>query len=99
METLPRAQSLQPLTRRAAIGTVAASMLPSLANKPATAAEEENIEVYFGCGCFWHVQHEFVEAERKILQRGDKQLTSLVGYAGCNGGLRNGKVCYHNTMR
>ena len=21
------------------------------------------VKVYFGCGCFWHVQHEFVIAE------------------------------------
>jgi len=56
--------------------------------------EEEEIEVYFGCGCFWHVQHEFVEAERRILGRTDDQLTSRAGYAG---GVDNAKVCYHNA--
>jgi hypothetical protein len=54
-------------------------------------------QVYFGCGCFWHVQHEFVEAERSILGRKDAELTSLAGYAGGNAGLKNGKVCYHNA--
>lgn len=39
-------------------------------------------DVYFGAGCFWHVQHEFVEAERKLLNRKDKELTSRTGYAG-----------------
>jgi len=60
-------------------------------------AEEESVEVYFGCGCFWHVQHEFVEAERKILGRNDGALTSLAGYAGGNAGAKDGKVCYHNA--
>ena len=63
----------------------------------AATAEEEAIPVYFGCGCFWHVQHEFVEAERKILGRKDSQLTALSGYAGGNAGAKNGKVCYHNA--
>ena len=28
---------------------------------------------------FWHVQHEFVEAERRILGRKDGELTALAG--------------------
>jgi len=88
----------QRLSRRGAIGTAAAALLSSFATQPATAAED-NIEVYFGCGCFWHVQHEFVEAEKKILGRGDLQLTALSGYAGGNGGMKDGKVCYHNAMQ
>eukprot|EP00607_Mallomonas_marina_P002841 CAMPEP_0182427134 /NCGR_PEP_ID=MMETSP1167-20130531/14948_1 /TAXON_ID=2988 /ORGANISM="Mallomonas Sp, Strain CCMP3275" /LENGTH=271 /DNA_ID=CAMNT_0024609109 /DNA_START=126 /DNA_END=941 /DNA_ORIENTATION=+ len=63
-----------------------------------------NIPVYFGVGCFWHVQHEFVQAEKNILGRSDEQLTSTAGYAG---GTKLGKsnapnskaldtVCYHN---
>ena len=55
--------------------------------------------MYFGVGCFWHVQHEFVETERCLLNRSDSQLTSFTGYAG---GLEYGpddKVCYHNWPR
>ena len=63
------------------------------------AAAEEDIEVYFGCGCFWHVQHELVEAERRILGRNDVQLTSRAGYAGGKAGALNGKVCYHNALQ
>ena len=68
-------------------------------------AADENIDVYFGVGCFWHVQHEFVEAERSLLGRGVKELTARAGYAG---GKRAGKdasrpgaklVCYHNMQR
>jgi peptide methionine sulfoxide reductase MsrA len=59
---------------------------------------EELVEVYFGCGCFWHVQHEFVMAERAILGRGDSEFTSFVGYAGGKAGAKDGKVCYHNAL-
>jgi peptide methionine sulfoxide reductase MsrA len=58
---------------------------------------DEIVDVYFGCGCFWHVQHEFVEAERRILGRSDSELTSRAGYAGGRGGMKDGRVCYHNA--
>ena len=63
--------------------------VPSLA----TAAEEDTklTDVYFGVGCFWHIQHEFVVAEKNLLGRGPKTFTSRTGYAG---GTKtdNGKV-------
>lgn len=46
-----------------------------------------------------HVQHEFVEAERKLLQRSDGQLTARAGYAGGKAGAKFGKVCYHNAAQ
>lgn len=61
--------------------------------------DETPIEVYFGCGCFWHVQHEFVEAERRILKRSDAELTARTGYAGGKVGALDGKVCYHNAAQ
>lgn len=76
---------------------IAAAGLGSL-SKPANAEEETPIEVYFGCGCFWHVQHEFVEAERRILGRSDSEITARAGYAGGKAGSKNGKVCYHNAL-
>ncbi|KAK1746979.1 hypothetical protein QTG54_002323 [Skeletonema marinoi] len=79
-------------TRPSTLATVATSF-PS----PASADDEELIDCYFGCGCFWHVQHEFVEAERKILGRSDDQITSRAGYAGGKAGALDGKVCYHNA--
>lgn len=27
------------------------------------------VPVYFGLGCFWHIQHEFVQTEVRVLQR------------------------------
>ena len=72
---------------------------------PATAAEDL-IDVYFGVGCFWHVQHEMVAAEKRYLNRKDDELTAIAGYAG---GLKVGSdpsrpdkpslVCYHNYQR
>ena len=78
---------------------MAATASTSVASAAAAAAEEELISVYFGCGCFWHVQHEFVEAERKLLGRSDDaQLTARAGYAGGKAGADDrGRVCYHNA--
>ena len=42
----------------------------------------EQVDLYFGLGCFWHMQHYFVEGERSVLHRGDRQLNSVAGYAG-----------------
>lgn len=66
----------------------------------AQAAADPLIDVYFGCGCFWHVQHEFVTAEGRILGRQDaSSVTARAGYAGGLAGADSGKVCYHNAKR
>ena len=85
-----------PNRRSLLAATGAALVAPLTKAEPALAVTDELVDVYFGCGCFWHVQHEFVEAERKILGRKDKDLTSRAGYAGGN----NGKLqpCYHNLQ-
>lgn len=49
--------------RRVVAGTVLANTLASSAS-PAV-ADDELVDVYFGVGCFWHIQHEAVEAERR----------------------------------
>jgi len=91
--------------RRAFINTgafAAASLLvssPVVLPEPALAEGDDEIqEVYFGCGCFWHVQHEFAKAEKTILGRSDDELTARAGYAGgkLGRGKKDGKVCYHN---
>jgi hypothetical protein len=55
-------------------------------------------DVYFGVGCYWHIQHEFVQAERDLLGRNDHQLTSRTGYAGGKATDGEGRVCYHNLQ-
>lgn len=52
----PTNSLIQPLGRRDSLA-FAAGLSLALTLPPAVAAEED-IEVYFGCGCFWHVQHE-----------------------------------------
>jgi len=81
------------LSRRTAIGAGAGALLaPVTAN-----AADDEIDVYFGCGCFWHVQHEFVMAEKNLLGRAKP--TARAGYAGGKGGAGSGDPCYHNLQR
>lgn len=68
-------------------------------SQPSFADEEDLIDVYFGCGCFWHVQHEFALAEKRILGRSSDALTARTAYAGGKAGALDGKVCYHNSKR
>jgi peptide methionine sulfoxide reductase MsrA len=82
------------------VGSTAASIsVPLISSLQANAVEDndELIDVYFGCGCFWHVQHEFVEAEKRILNREDSSFTARAGYAGGLG--PSDKVCYHNALQ
>jgi peptide methionine sulfoxide reductase MsrA len=65
----------------------------------AAAADGAMLPIYFGCGCFWHAQHEFVELERKALNRPDLALSSRCGYAGGTRVGSGGKVCYHNFQQ
>lgn len=41
---------------------------------PAQAADDVKT-YYWGVGCFWHAQHEFIGAEKRLLGRTDDQLT------------------------
>jgi len=90
--------SRRDIFRTVISASLAAPLLP-LANAQALDAvidgDEELIDVYFGCGCFWHVQHEFVQAEKKILKRDDLSITARAGYAGGLGSSQ--QVCYHNA--
>ena len=91
---------LQPTLKKIATASVIASAV--LFGDSAVRAADTS--VYFGVGCFWHVQHEFVETEKQVLGRSDKDVNSYAGYAG---GTKissdkargpNGVVCYHNMI-
>lgn len=86
------------LTKQAAVALAAATVVSGAQPSFAANGDDELVEVYFGCGCFWHVQHEFVEAERTILGRSDDEITARAGYAGGKAGAVGGKVCYHNAQ-
>jgi len=74
----------------------AAAMLPVIASRPALAQEEPGLKVYFGAGCFWHVQHEFVMEEVATLGRSGKAISAVSGYAGGTKVGSDNRVCYHN---
>lgn len=83
--------------------TSSVASVPFFPLQSASAVESSNTEkVYFGLGCFWHVQHEMAIAEKNILGRADDQLTVAAGYAGGSKVFKNkeGKdlVCYHNMQ-
>jgi len=82
-----------------ATSAITSSSIIALNPNRATAAttnEDAQENVYFGVGCFWHVQHEFIAAEQTLLGRKDNELTSLTGYAGGLKADKEGRVCYHN---
>lgn len=89
-------------------GIVATSLL--LGGAEHVFGANTDIPVYFGVGCFWHVQHEFAATEVEELGRDIPTLTAKAGYAG---GTRKAKpafnsanpskplddlVCYHNLQ-
>jgi len=63
---------------------------------PRSAQAAGDVEMYFGQGCFWHVQHEFVRQEVNLLGRRSSEITALAGYAGGTETGAKGEVCYHN---
>ena len=46
------------------------------------ARASDSVPLYFGNGCFWGRQKDYVDAERKALGRAPEQVTAVVGYAG-----------------
>ena len=70
-----RSGSAQQLA--AALLAVAMSVAPCGA-----ARAGDSVPLYFGNGCFWGRQKDYVDAERKTLGRAPEQVTAVVGYAG-----------------
>lgn len=54
---------------------------------------DDDVAIYFGSGCFWHIQHSFIQAEKQWLHRSGARLTAIAGYAGANAG---GTFCYQD---
>ncbi|CAK9079961.1 Hypothetical protein SCF082_LOCUS38141, partial [Durusdinium trenchii] len=69
-----------------------------LAGKPSM--QNSEFEVYFGCGRFNHVQHEFVLTEVEDLHRGETSpITARAAYAGSKTVGDKGMVCFHNSQQ
>eukprot|EP00889_Picochlorum_renovo_P004056 jgi/Picre1/31086/NNA_006441.t1 len=61
------------------------------------ALAESSIEpVYFGNGCFWGRQYDFVKAENEMGRDGN-EISAVVGYAGGRKASPSNKVCYYYT--
>ncbi|GIL79093.1 hypothetical protein Vretifemale_8383 [Volvox reticuliferus] len=82
------AVALQPAEEDTRIQTADGSGADSVALPPGLQT------VYFGNGCFWGRQKDFVDVEMKQLGRKPEQLTALVGYAAGTRTGPDGKVCY-----
>mmetsp|Transcript_118600 Transcript_118600/g.332106 ORF Transcript_118600/g.332106 Transcript_118600/m.332106 type:complete len:230 (-) Transcript_118600:224-913(-) len=62
----------------------------------AGAVASDDMQVYFGCGCFWHMQHGFVQLEESLLGRSGGSISARTAYAGGTQAAADGLVCYHN---
>lgn len=52
---------------------------------PSVASDGVTQRLYVGAGCFWHVQHQMVLAEKRLLGRNNRTYTAVAGYAGGKG--------------
>jgi len=77
-------------------GATAATAAASAAPPTVAAAGGAAVPTaYFGSGCFWGRQHDFVVAEQRM-GRGPGAVTAVVGYAGGRAGTDDkGRVCYY----
>jgi hypothetical protein len=74
--------------------------LPPPCNSTSLASLPDNgpndINIYFGCGCFWHMQHGLATLEMSELCRQGSNITARTAYAGGTQVGEDGLVCYHN---
>ena len=86
--------SLRVTGRRRAIARAVGAVAGSQSNAlPALATDSKPVKVYFGAGCFWHVQHELTMEEMSTLKRSSSQISAVSGYAGGQRLGDGGKVC------
>eukprot|EP00884_Botryococcus_braunii_P022626 jgi/Botrbrau1/9047/Bobra.0376s0023.1 len=95
--------SAETVTRRTA--TLLLAFLPALATPAASFADGKNdaqeetvVPIYFGNGCFWGRQKEFVDVE-KAMGRQPMEVTATVGYAGGKQSGPAGLTCYYYGPR
>mmetsp|Transcript_72572 Transcript_72572/g.216588 ORF Transcript_72572/g.216588 Transcript_72572/m.216588 type:complete len:305 (-) Transcript_72572:44-958(-) len=81
---------------RGLLAAIAMAAVVAVGAPRAARAEGGSVNVFFGQGCFWHVQHELVKKETNALGRQGGDITALAGYAGGLKAGDKGRVCYHN---
>lgn len=78
---------------------VVASLATAGVSVPARSDDEGSVILYVGNGCFFAQQHLIVEGfERASLNRSDREITSVAGYAGSTRTSPNHTLCYHNAQ-
>ena len=91
--------SAVPSSRRAFLGSATVVAGGLLLGESAPVAAEtrppaaDDVLIYVGAGCFWHVQHEMTVAEQVLLGRDGQSFTAVAGYAGGSQIGKDGKVC------
>lgn len=81
----------------ASTSMVSSAELQATSTTAASAASESAATpIYFGNGCYWGRQYDFVNTE-KALGRSAEQISSVVGYAGGRRQSPDGRVCYYRA--
>ena len=69
-------QEIQVDLRKSLLSLAILPLLLASTSSVAHADEAKDVQKYYwGVGCFWHAQHEFINAEKQVLGRSDDQLT------------------------
>eukprot|EP00933_Yihiella_yeosuensis_P064047 TRINITY_DN67378_c0_g1_i1.p1 TRINITY_DN67378_c0_g1~~TRINITY_DN67378_c0_g1_i1.p1 ORF type:complete len:302 (+),score=43.86 TRINITY_DN67378_c0_g1_i1:69-974(+) len=76
-----------------ALASALAGLLPGEAQ-----ARDKQVDIYFGSGNFWRLQHEFVMKEALALGRRQGDLSALAGYAGGKKTGPRDQVCLPNAI-
>jgi peptide methionine sulfoxide reductase MsrA len=106
-EAQRRQHTIPMIVERTAVAAATCALVASLCGQPALAVEMEPSSsavastaatavepVFFGNGCFWGRQKDFVDAEMALgRQPGD--ISAVVGYAGGKLKPSQNKVCYY----
>ncbi len=93
-----RAQQAGVRANRASEALKLVAVTATLASLALSASASDAVEpVYFGNGCYWGRQYDFVKTEQTKLGRTEKDISAVVGYAGGRKDSPSGKVCYYYT--
>ena len=71
-------QEIQVDLKKSLLSLAILPLLLASTSSVAHADEAKDVQKYYwGVGCFWHAQHEFINAEKQVLGRSDDQLVSM----------------------
>eukprot|EP00747_Dinoflagellata_sp_TGD_P162815 gnl/TRDRNA2_/TRDRNA2_180831_c0_seq1.p1 gnl/TRDRNA2_/TRDRNA2_180831_c0~~gnl/TRDRNA2_/TRDRNA2_180831_c0_seq1.p1 ORF type:complete len:316 (-),score=46.50 gnl/TRDRNA2_/TRDRNA2_180831_c0_seq1:116-1063(-) len=91
--------ALLPLHATAVTSFLSPKNVARASSAAMSSGDDPQIEVYFGCGRFWHMQFAFAKTEKHTLQREGQAITARTAYAGGVQKGPHGMLCYHNYKR